>query len=136
MGLVGLAGKRHGYARPLSFGQQKLLELARMLVRDPALVLLDGPAAGVNPTLLKEVLALVRRLRDEQGTTFLVVEAQQYLGRRALASGSSARVAGGVPSAAWSGYGGPASGERKAAGAWAGFRPVARWEDRYLLVSI
>ncbi len=74
MGLVGLSAKRHEYARHLSFGQQKLLELARMLMRDPVLVLLDEPAAGINPTLLQEVLALVRRLRDELGTTFLVVE--------------------------------------------------------------
>ena len=74
MGLVGLAAKRHEYARHLSYGQQKLLELARILMRDPVLVLLDEPAAGINPTLLQDVLALVHRLREEQGTTFLVVE--------------------------------------------------------------
>ncbi|HEY8486261.1 MAG TPA: ABC transporter ATP-binding protein [Limnochordales bacterium] len=72
--LVGLAAKRDEYARHLSYGQQKLLELARILMRDPVLVLLDEPAAGIHPNLLQQVLALVRRLREEQGTSFLVVE--------------------------------------------------------------
>ena len=72
--LVGLQAKRHEYARHLSYGQQKLLELARILVRRPVVVLLDEPAAGINPTLLQQVLAVIHRLRAEQGTAFLVVE--------------------------------------------------------------
>jgi branched-chain amino acid transport system ATP-binding protein len=67
--LDGLAGE---YAGNLSFGQQKLLEFARVLVTDPALILLDEPAAGVNPTLLNELLAVVRSLRDRGKTIFLV----------------------------------------------------------------
>jgi ABC-type branched-subunit amino acid transport system ATPase component len=72
--LVRLADKRHEYASDLSFGQQKLLELARILMLDPDLILLDEPAAGVNPTLLQSLLAFVHRLRDEWGKTFLIIE--------------------------------------------------------------
>ena len=61
------------YAGNLSYGQQKLVEFVRMLMRDPTLVLLDEPAAGVNRTLLNDLLDAVRRLRDA-GTTVLLVE--------------------------------------------------------------
>ena len=65
-----LAGE---YAGNLSYGQQKLVEFVRVLMTDPALILLDEPAAGVNRTLLNELLEAVRRLRD-QGKTVLLVE--------------------------------------------------------------
>ena len=68
--LQDLAGE---YAGNLSYGQQKLVEFVRMLMRDPSLVLLDEPAAGVNRTLLNELLDAVRRLRDA-GKTVLLVE--------------------------------------------------------------
>ena len=68
--LEALAGE---YAGNLSYGQQKLVEFVRMLMRDPSLVLLDEPAAGVNRTLLNELLDAVRRLRDA-GKTVLLVE--------------------------------------------------------------
>ncbi|HEX2438577.1 MAG TPA: ABC transporter ATP-binding protein [Methylomirabilota bacterium] len=68
--LEGLAGE---YAGNLSYGQQKLVELVRVLMTDPTLILLDEPAAGVNRTLLNDLLAAVRRLRDE-GRTILLVE--------------------------------------------------------------
>jgi ABC-type branched-subunit amino acid transport system ATPase component len=61
------------YAGNLSYGQQKLVEFVRMLMRDPSLVLLDEPAAGVNRTLLNDLLDAVRQLRD-QGKTVLLVE--------------------------------------------------------------
>ena len=61
------------YAGNLSYGQQKLVEFIRMLMRDPTLILLDEPAAGVNRTLLNDLLDAVRRLRDE-GKTVLLVE--------------------------------------------------------------
>ena len=61
------------YAGNLSYGQQKLLEFVRVLMTDPELILLDEPAAGVNPTLLNELLAAITRLRD-QGKTILIVE--------------------------------------------------------------
>jgi ABC-type branched-subunit amino acid transport system ATPase component len=65
-----LAGE---YAGNLSYGQQKLVEFVRMLMRDPSLILLDEPAAGVNRTLLNDLLDAVRGLRD-QGKTVLLVE--------------------------------------------------------------
>jgi ABC-type branched-subunit amino acid transport system ATPase component len=65
-----LAGE---FAGNLSYGQQKLVEFVRVLMTDPALILLDEPAAGVNRTLLNDLLAAVGRLRDE-GRTILLVE--------------------------------------------------------------
>ena len=70
---VKLAPLADEYAGNLAFGQQKLVEFVRMLMRDPSLVLLDEPAAGVNRTLLNELLDAVRRLRDA-GKTILLVE--------------------------------------------------------------
>ncbi|MGH7395010.1 MAG: ABC transporter ATP-binding protein [Candidatus Methylomirabilales bacterium] len=61
------------YAGNLSYGQQKLLEFIRGLMTDPELILLVEPAAGVNRTLLNELLAAITRLRD-QGKTILIVE--------------------------------------------------------------
>ena len=61
------------YAGNLSYGQQKLLEFIRVLMTDPELILLDEPAAGVNRTLLNDLLAAITRLRD-QGKTILIVE--------------------------------------------------------------
>ena len=57
----------------LSGGQRKLLEMARVLMTDPEMVLLDEPLAGVNPSLEKKLLERVHELRDE-GYTFLLVE--------------------------------------------------------------
>jgi branched-chain amino acid transport system ATP-binding protein len=65
-----LAGE---FAGNLSYGQQKLVEFARVLMMDPFLILLDEPAAGVNRTLLNGVLAVIRRLHAE-GRTILIVE--------------------------------------------------------------
>jgi ABC-type branched-subunit amino acid transport system ATPase component len=70
---VKLERLRDEYAGNLSYGQQKLVEFVRMLMRDPSLVLLDEPAAGVNRTLLNDLLDAVRRLRDA-GKTVLLVE--------------------------------------------------------------
>ncbi|MBI3781360.1 MAG: ABC transporter ATP-binding protein [candidate division NC10 bacterium] len=61
------------YAGNLSYGQQKLLEFIRVLMTDPELILLDEPAAGVNPTLLNDLLGAIRKLRV-QGKTVLIVE--------------------------------------------------------------
>jgi len=70
---VRLEGLRDEYAGNLSYGQQKLVEFVRVLMRDPSLILLDEPAAGVNRTLLQDLLEAVRRLRD-RGKTILLVE--------------------------------------------------------------
>jgi branched-chain amino acid transport system ATP-binding protein len=65
-----LAGE---YAGGLSGGQRKLLEMARALMADPDVVLLDEPLAGVNPTLEEKLLDRIHELREE-GYTFLLVE--------------------------------------------------------------
>ena len=70
---VRLEALQDEYAGNLSYGQQKLVEFARMLMRDPTLVLLDEPAAGVNRTLLNDLLEAVLQLR-ERGKTVLLVE--------------------------------------------------------------
>jgi branched-chain amino acid transport system ATP-binding protein len=62
------------YAGALSGGQKKLLELARALMRDPTLVLMDEPMAGVNPTLAGKLLDRVEDLRRGRGITFVLVE--------------------------------------------------------------
>jgi ABC-type branched-subunit amino acid transport system ATPase component len=71
--LCALAGKAGELAGLLSGGQQKLLELARVLMVEPKLILLDEPAAGVNPALLE---ALIERivLLNRRGISFLVIE--------------------------------------------------------------
>ncbi len=58
----------------LSYGQQKLLDTAMAFVSDPAVVFLDEPAGGVNPTMLGEVRERIRDLNENDGTTFAVIE--------------------------------------------------------------
>jgi ABC-type branched-subunit amino acid transport system ATPase component len=70
---VGLARFARDPAGILSYGQRKLLELASLLVADPAVLLLDEPTAGVNPTLINQLTERIREL-NRAGKTFLVVE--------------------------------------------------------------
>jgi branched-chain amino acid transport system ATP-binding protein len=62
------------YAGKLSGGQKKLLELARTLMTEPRIVLLDEPGAGVNRTLMKRLVENIETLRRERGITFLLIE--------------------------------------------------------------
>ena len=68
-----LTGHANTPAAELSFGQRKLLEFAATLMSSPRLVLLDEPAAGVNPVLIETIESHIRRL-NAAGLTFLVVE--------------------------------------------------------------
>jgi neutral amino acid transport system ATP-binding protein len=74
LALFQLDGHAGEYAGILSGGQRKLLDFARVLMAEPRLVLLDEPMAGVNPTLGRQLVDHVLRLRTEAGMTFLFVE--------------------------------------------------------------
>jgi neutral amino acid transport system ATP-binding protein len=74
LGLVGMEKVADEYCGNLSYAEQKMVEITRALMTDPQLILLDEPASGINPTLVNQILDYIRRLRDEQGKTFLVVE--------------------------------------------------------------
>ena len=73
LAFVALTRLKEEYAGNLSYGQQKLLEFIRVLMTDPELILLDEPAAGVNRTLLNDLISAMIRLRDA-GKTILIVE--------------------------------------------------------------
>ena len=75
-----LDAKKKDYAGSLSGGQRKLLEMARALMSDPAMIMLDEPMAGVNPALTQSLLGHVQDLRD-RGTTVLFVEHDMHMVR-------------------------------------------------------
>jgi branched-chain amino acid transport system ATP-binding protein len=101
---VTLDGLAHEPARVLSGGQRKLLELARAMMADPAIVLLDEPAAGVNPSLCETIISRIVEL-NHRGVAFLIIEHDVGLiarlcshvfvmaGGRLLAEGKPADVA-------------------------------------------
>ena len=71
---VGLYQKRKLRAGDLSFGQQKLLELAMALMNEPKMLLLDEPTAGINPTLINGIIGRLIKVNEEFGITLLVIE--------------------------------------------------------------
>ena len=75
-----LDAKREDYAAALSGGQRKLLEMARALMSDPKLVMLDEPMAGVNPALTQSLLEHIKDLKSN-GTTVLFVEHDMHMVR-------------------------------------------------------
>ncbi len=70
----GLAGHSDQFARNLSYGDQRRLELARALATQPKLLLLDEPTAGMNPQETAAFTDLIRKLRKEEGLTVLLIE--------------------------------------------------------------
>ncbi|HKE69174.1 MAG TPA: ABC transporter ATP-binding protein, partial [Nocardioidaceae bacterium] len=70
---VGMGAFVDQKASDLSFGQQKLVELAQVLMLDPRLILLDEPAGGINPVLIERMSEMIREL-NRHGTSFLIVE--------------------------------------------------------------
>lgn len=70
---VGIDHLEKAEARDISYGQQKLLELAGVLMTDPETIMLDEPAGGVNPALIERISTLITELNAE-GRTFIVVE--------------------------------------------------------------
>lgn len=70
-------GFRHFAARrgdELSFGQQRIIEIARTLIYEPKVVLLDEPAVGLSVNRVSELDELLRRIRDERGVTLIMIE--------------------------------------------------------------
>uniref|UniRef100_E6PI40 High-affinity branched-chain amino acid transport ATP-binding protein livG (LIV-I protein G) n=1 Tax=mine drainage metagenome TaxID=410659 RepID=E6PI40_9ZZZZ len=70
---VGVSGVEEQFARNLSYGTQRRLEIARALAARPRLLLLDEPAAGLNPSEKQELVSLIRAIRDS-GATVLLIE--------------------------------------------------------------
>ena len=89
-------------ARMLSGGQRKLLELARVLMADPTVILLDEPAAGVNPSLLEMIIERIAEL-NRSGMTFLLIEHNMdmvaRLCSRAIVMAAGSVIAEGTPEA-------------------------------------
>jgi branched-chain amino acid transport system ATP-binding protein len=73
LAFVGLAGRHNLLAENLPYGDQRRLEIARALACQPKLLLLDEPAAGMNPKETGDLMGLIRRIRD-RGITVLVIE--------------------------------------------------------------
>jgi branched-chain amino acid transport system ATP-binding protein len=71
---VGLADVADEYSRNLSYGAQRRLEIARALATEPFLLLLDEPAAGMNPQETHELDELITRIRDEENVAILLIE--------------------------------------------------------------
>jgi ABC-type branched-subunit amino acid transport system ATPase component len=87
LAFIGLAGKHNELAKNLPYGDQRRLEIARALATNPKLLLLDEPAAGMNPSETADLMELIRRIRD-RGITVLLIEHHM-----SLVMGISDRVA-------------------------------------------
>jgi ABC-type branched-subunit amino acid transport system ATPase component len=87
LAFVGLAGKHNDLAKNLPYGDQRRLEIARALATGPKLLLLDEPAAGMNPSETVDLMDLIRKIRD-RGITVLLIEHHM-----SLVMGISDRVA-------------------------------------------
>jgi branched-chain amino acid transport system ATP-binding protein len=71
---VGLRGLAERAGNALSFGQQRIVEIARTLISEPKVVLLDEPAVGLSLNRVSELDTLLRRIRDEKGVTLVMIE--------------------------------------------------------------
>jgi branched-chain amino acid transport system ATP-binding protein len=74
MKYVGLQNVENELAKNLPYGAQRRLEIARALAADPQLLLLDEPAAGMNPQETEDIIQLFRNIRDKMGITILLIE--------------------------------------------------------------
>ena len=73
---IGLAGRGDWLSKNLPYGDQRRLEIGRALASEPDLLLLDEPAAGMNPAESQALMSFIQRLRDELGLTILLIEHQ------------------------------------------------------------
>jgi branched-chain amino acid transport system ATP-binding protein len=101
--LLGLGARADAPARSLPYGEQRRLEIARALATGPRLLLLDEPAAGMNEVEKTELLAQIRRLRDDFGAAILLIEHDMRLVmgvcERLLVLDHGVRIAEGAPAA-------------------------------------
>ena len=88
------------YARELSGGQKKLLELARAIINEPKILLLDEPLAGVNPKLAEDILSLIKKLSEDGITIVMVehnIEAVMKISERVVVLAEGSLIADGSP---------------------------------------
>jgi len=88
------------YARELSGGQKKLLELARAIINEPEILLLDEPLAGVNPKLAEDILTLIKKLSEDGITIVMVehnIEAVMKISERVVVLAEGSLIADGSP---------------------------------------
>lgn len=98
---VGLWDKRHALAKNLSYGQRKLLEIARVLAMNPDIIFFDEPLAGLFPEMLKVVVSVMKELRAQEKTQILVehnMELIRELSDHLIVLDSGELLAEGVPS--------------------------------------
>ncbi|VVS95410.1 ABC transporter ATP-binding protein [Desulfoluna spongiiphila] len=98
---VDLAEWANEFAKNLPYGAQRRLEIARAMATDPVLLLLDEPAAGMNPQETQELDTLIRRIRDKEGITILLIEHDMKLvmnlSERIYVMDYGSRIATGTP---------------------------------------
>lgn len=97
---VGLEEKRDNKARDLSYGQQKLLEIARALSSEAELFLLDEPVAGVNPQMEEKISELLSKLRDLGKTIFFIEHDMEFvmgISQRVIVMAEGRVIADGTP---------------------------------------
>ena len=90
----------NSYARELSGGQKKLLELARSIINEPEILLLDEPLAGVNPKLAEDILSLITKLSDSGITILMVehnIEAVMKISETSVVLAEGSLIADGIP---------------------------------------
>ena len=90
----------NAYARELSGGQKKLLELGRSIIRKPDVLLLDEPLAGVNPKLTEEILEIIEKLSNDGITILMVehnIEAVMKISERVIVLAEGSLIADGLP---------------------------------------
>ncbi len=98
---VGLAGHAEAPSSALSYGQRKLLAIAATMMTRPKLVILDEPVAGVNPTMIRQIERVIRRLNDDGVALILIehnVDFVMALCNRVVVLESGAKIAEGPPS--------------------------------------
>jgi branched-chain amino acid transport system ATP-binding protein len=76
---MGIAGKKNNKAGELSYGERKLLELARGLITKPKLLLLDEPAAGLNPTEKTELVQAIKKIREQKINVVIIEHDMRFV---------------------------------------------------------